>query len=48
MIWSSIKFVPQKYHNYAIIYSENLLKSMINSEKKNAVKWLSCHVFLIL
>ena len=34
MIWSSIKFVPQKYHNYDVIYSEKSLKRMIDSEKK--------------
>lgn len=44
MIWSSIKFVPQKYHNFGVIRSENSLKQVIISEDKNAVRWLSARV----
>ena len=45
MLWSSIKFVPQKYHNYAVIYSEKSLKLMNSSEKENAVKQLNIKVY---
>lgn len=40
MIWSSMKFVPQKYHNFVIIHGENTSKLMTNSERKSAVKRL--------
>lgn len=41
MIWSSMKFVPQKYHNFVIIRSENILKLVINSEGEIPQKWLN-------
>ena len=44
MVWSTIKFVPQKYHNYAVISSENSLNQVIVSEKKNAVRRLNAKV----
>lgn len=38
MVWSTIKCVPQKYHNFVVVCSENGLKAVTCGERKNAMK----------